>query len=531
MAPRNEAADTSGSSDIGPPPTSQFAELDPPQKDPESPSKPPQPPPPQTKEPAESVLESPVQSPTPKATDTVKEEKADDSPVKTLSAVPQNEPITSENKRPEQPAKSGAKRKLAARDESENDTPTTASVATTNSRRKATILRDKSGNKTLKEITAMRREEKGNQPPAQAPALRKPLSAKSTNDDLMSPSKNANKAVASDKPEKPEKPEKPVRTVKIKQHNDKQPRESAKRKAAAVLDDQPPPSPPPAEITTKPAPELEPEKQPDAPATTPSAALDNLSPTPEPKSQPQSRDTPPPADISSKGETSRPSRRSRAQVSYAEPNLRDKMRRPSKQLVDAVTGEMKYRRSESLAAEEIAAMREKTKSEEKPADPGNLRHPSPKPAEEKGQEAEGPASPLAQKGLGDKLPSSVVTERRKRRSSILAKDFSAEDTAGDVPEDDSLDTSLSSMNSSESSGDIYDFPGGSPDDAAEPTKKGTRRAAKATQDEDGEEWRPSRKRASINVPRRSRADAAGENEGGVAEAVKDRSMRRRSTML
>ncbi|CAK7232627.1 hypothetical protein SCUCBS95973_008322 [Sporothrix curviconia] len=54
------------------------------------------------------------------------------------------------------------------------------------------------------------------------------------------------------------------------------------------------------------------------------------------------RDTPPPADISSQGETSRPNRRSRASVSYAEPNLRDKMRRPTKELFDAVAGEGKY---------------------------------------------------------------------------------------------------------------------------------------------------------------------------------------------
>ena len=39
----------------------------------------------------------------------------------------------------------------------------------------------------------------------------------------------------------------------------------------------------------------------------------------------------------------RPSRRSRGAVSYAEPNLRDKMRRPTKELVDAVAGE-RYRR-------------------------------------------------------------------------------------------------------------------------------------------------------------------------------------------
>jgi hypothetical protein len=54
------------------------------------------------------------------------------------------------------------------------------------------------------------------------------------------------------------------------------------------------------------------------------------------------KDTPPPVDISSKGETARGSRRARAAVSYAEPNLRDKMRRPNtKQVFDAVAGDGK----------------------------------------------------------------------------------------------------------------------------------------------------------------------------------------------
>ncbi|KAM0666177.1 hypothetical protein ACQRIT_004900 [Beauveria bassiana] len=55
-------------------------------------------------------------------------------------------------------------------------------------------------------------------------------------------------------------------------------------------------------------------------------------------------DTPPPTDIGSQGETSRPSRRSRPAISYAEPNLRDKMRRPRNETFDAVSGEGKSRR-------------------------------------------------------------------------------------------------------------------------------------------------------------------------------------------
>lgn len=510
MALRNEAADISGSSDIGPPPTSRYAEPDSPQKDPNSPSKPPQP-----EEAPESIPESPALPPAQKPSDTVKEEQAETSPSKTLSTVPQLE-ASPKNTRPEQPVKSG-KRKLAARDEAENIAPATvATITTTNTRRKATILRDKSGNnKTLKELAAMRREERGKQTPAQAPAARKPLSAKSTNDDLTSPKKSANKVAASEKPEKREKPLKPA---KAKQAAEKQPRESTKRKIATV-DERPPP--PPAVAIINPAPEPEPEKQPEPPTTTPSADPDHLSPTPEPKSQPQSRDTPPPADISSQGETSRPSRRSRAHVSYAEPNLRDKMRRPTKELVDAVANG-KGRRPESLAPEEIAAMSEGMKREDGGVDLGRIPPVSPPRAE-----AEGPASPLARKEV-EGLPSSVVTERRKRRSSILARDFPSEAGKG-APEDDSLESSLGSLATSESSGDIYDFPAGSPDlePSGEPAKKGTRRTSRAGDAQ--EEARPSRKRASINVPRR-RADVA-DVEDGPSEGTRDRSMRRRSTML
>ena len=65
---------------------------------------------------------------------------------------------------------------------------------------------------------------------------------------------------------------------------------------------------------------------------------------------PQSKNTRPPESavhisVNDGNQTARmrPSRRSRGAVSYAEPNLRDKMRRPTKELVDAVAGE-RYRR-------------------------------------------------------------------------------------------------------------------------------------------------------------------------------------------
>ncbi|KAJ4365155.1 hypothetical protein N0V83_008773 [Neocucurbitaria cava] len=63
-------------------------------------------------------------------------------------------------------------------------------------------------------------------------------------------------------------------------------------------------------------------------------------PSTEPSTQrPESKDTPPPGDLSSSdqiGQAARPGRRSRPQVSYKEPSLHTKMRRPDAKLVDAV---------------------------------------------------------------------------------------------------------------------------------------------------------------------------------------------------
>lgn len=95
------------------------------------------------------------------------------------------------------------------------------------------------------------------------------------------------------------------------------------------------------------------ENAPDLPPETP-APLDLFSPhsSTEPSaSRPESRDTPPPTDLSASATDAfnpagRASRRPRAAgVSYAEPNLRDKMRRPSKALADAVGAEERVQRA------------------------------------------------------------------------------------------------------------------------------------------------------------------------------------------
>lgn len=65
-------------------------------------------------------------------------------------------------------------------------------------------------------------------------------------------------------------------------------------------------------------------------------------------SRPESKDTPPPGNLNlgiQPDTTGRPSRRARPQVSYKEPSLATKMRRPSKDLVDAVISNLDRRTS------------------------------------------------------------------------------------------------------------------------------------------------------------------------------------------
>lgn len=95
---------------------------------------------------------------------------------------------------------------------------------------------------------------------------------------------------------------------------------------------------------TKPPPAVEPvpvEKLISLPPKTPGALDDIFSPISESQSadRPAGKDTPPPGDLTSMGSTEtmgRTARRSRPAVNYAEPSLNAKMRRPTKELLDAV---------------------------------------------------------------------------------------------------------------------------------------------------------------------------------------------------
>jgi len=146
---------------------------------------------------------------------------------------------------------------------------------------------------------------------------------------------------------------------------------------------------------------------------TPAAPEDLFSPTSSAPSTARqvSRDTPPPQEIGSDGEGHRPSRRSRASVSYAEPNLRDKMRRPTKDLVDAVTGEGKGNRQSSFKLEEEPQTAVKIKPEPEEDDAWKRKLPAASSVSVYS------SSPLSSKAV-DQAPISEIPQRRRRGSQL-----------------------------------------------------------------------------------------------------------------
>ncbi|KAK4162292.1 hypothetical protein QBC43DRAFT_302304 [Cladorrhinum sp. PSN259] len=237
---------------------------------------------------------------------------------------------------------------------------------------------------------------------------RQPLTAKSTNEDVCSPKKAQTLESKDVKKTKPSEP-----------------------KDLPMKDMSPPPPPkflPKIELPPPVAPVL---------TTLPEPAEILLSPaTParcsEEPPQPAPHDTPPPAHISSEGETSRPSRRARSAVSYAEPNLRDKMRRPTKELFDAVSG---LQRPSLSAAPPPPTSTSPPASATKPAAP-------PQPSKEST-----PVSPSQQTDLASS--SNVVFDRRRSKASLPAP----------PPPQPPL---APVTNSAEPEIDIYDFPSSNP---------------------------------------------------------------------
>ena len=168
-------------------------------------------------------------------------------------------------------------------------------------------------------------------------------------------------------------------------------------------------------------------------------------------SRPDTRDTPPPGDIQTEPSstsltsvTGRTTRRPRGSVSYAEPNLRDKMRRPGKELVDAVGANERIQRAAGVKVEDmpIGQSYGGTNGDiyishvKQRAEPNKVSEVVIKKEEgaedyedygaryrQKGIETRAePQSPLSAKTAAvDKLPASVLTDRKKPMSDALPR--------------------------------------------------------------------------------------------------------------
>jgi Shugoshin C terminus len=292
--------------------------------------------------------------------------------------------------------KTGAKRKLSVRDDDEPNLPVPPS-SPDDFKYTRVVNEDKAKNKLLPQtekpagrITrelAVARGAPREKSTASTAATRKVLAPKSVND---SPKKNSKGLILDD-----------VKSAKGEALKSNVVKERKERRPDSV------------NVQTSIEPiirSVEVQTEPETPA-----APDIFSPSSsQPSTARESRDTPPPPDLGPGTDGQRPSRRARPAVSYAEPNLRDKMRRPTKELVDAVSKDEKSHRGSFVKLEEDAPSTTVTIKAEPEADDDWKRMPA-----ASSDTVEN--SPLSSKApISDTLPSSITTHR-KRRESILSQ--------------------------------------------------------------------------------------------------------------
>lgn len=412
-----QADDWNDSPDIGPPPVSRFVEDDMVISRSPSPSKNAET---EEMQAAEQVEESPRGLQVPPSLSPPKlnfdrrpnmilfsppKESTITEPTKMSSPIQMEPPKQLSSAAPSETIRAGLKRKL--NDENENE-PNKATklqqgkdVGSTTGKKKGLSARDPQKRKSIRET---------------ATKPRAPLSAKSTNEHITSP-KKATKAYEVDddfKPVKVHKAQKGKERVDLPLPEEESTAEegqgtstSAFTKIENVL---------PARKRT---PEI---------AEIPETEILMTIGTPERASGSTvvTHDTPPPAHISSNGETSRPSRRARAAISYTEPNLRDKMRRPTKELFDAVSGEGKFlhrpaaqQQQQRKGDESAPTSVSKAKAESEPVvDMSGLASST---LFEKENKDEKEKEPQPEEGIlspNGFLPSSVDLGRRRRASSF-----------------------------------------------------------------------------------------------------------------
>ncbi|KAI1297376.1 hypothetical protein F5Y03DRAFT_282930 [Xylaria venustula] len=412
----SEAEESTDSLDLGPPPVSRFVDEDPVKLDLSTLTK--------LLKPALSESETSGQENTPhrpiayppspststKTNDAI-EEGSEESRTQTAK-VDTKSTAKSESESTSQASKANLKRKSRDEDEKENipisKPPLPIGTVTKNQLAKATSEKPKPTIRPIKELPISKRDARDK--PLQA-TQRKPLGAKSSNEALGSPKKSAQapadgkktKAKAVDKVDEPArnhlKPQKEVTPIEMIHHDL-------------------PKAPPRIDI------------EPESLSAEPNVAVPD---SPEPCApREEMNDTPPPVDISSKGETTRANRRARAAVSYAEPNLRDKMRRPNtKQLFDAVTGEGKNSRRTSQCPDEPSSA---TSSVAKSGARSKLTRKEiqlQKNPDDAYGDIDVMGSPLAQKSTRasalEELPTTVTTNRRKKESVITVANPEADE--------------------------------------------------------------------------------------------------------
>lgn len=387
-------------------------------------------------------------------------------------------------------------------------------------------------------------------------AARPALSAKSSNEDISTPRKAPRDQIKSAKAAKTSQTLDNI----IAREREKKQLPAPTSSPVLELDIPPPPPEPPVAVTALlPDSLFELDPEPDQEHETSAAPL-TIPDTPDRAVlQEAPTDTPPPGYLALNGETARPSRRARSAVSYAEPNLRDKMRRPTKELFDAVAGEGKFKQRNSInvpglglgggtgsaPASTVKPISESTEPPRETVAPSPSAH----------------REPIIEAAA---FPSSVSTERRKRPSVIgttlnqpAPTTLNFENIPHAPPPKPRPAPAVAPAKPT-TADDIYDFSSTSPgptsaastsepkDFAPKPRRQQLRRASAAAahqalrdyaaaDDEDGQSVRqPSassrghaRKRASMLAPKKTplaemmMLDAAGEGGGDTSSSFED----------
>lgn len=358
-----------------------------------------------------------------------------------------------------QVVKSNLKRKIREDDEKENALFLKSSLpATKNHAEKVTSEKANPIGRSIKELPIYKKDTREKSTHA---TQRRPLGAKNSNEALGSPKKSA-KAPAESKGTKPKTENKDDGSAKGQLKLQKEPS--------------------PIEIP-----------RPSSPEVVTRIDIEPESPSPEPKlaipdspeafvSREEIHDTPPPLDISSKGETTRGNRRARAAVSYAEPNLRVKMRRPNtKEVFDAVAGEGKnIRRTSQCQRDEPSSAPSSVAKSEAQFESHRKNASSQRTTNDDGQDVDVMASPLVQKTARtsalQELPASVTTDRKRRDPITITPQDHDPDAAVDKPITKGANRRLEQIAAREAevaeifeSSDVYEFTDSSPNGISKET--------------------------------------------------------------